>query len=306
MSYPAVILAAGRGNRMGELGNRVPKPLLPVGNEPIISHQLRLLHALGVRVAHIVVGHRATDIVRFLGDDAYGIRIQYVEQGEQLGIAHAVGTLRKVLTSPFLLLLGDYFFVAQDPRRLVQRLDEGHSAMLAVREPNVRLIAESCELRVGHDDLVMELIEKPSRPRGNLKGCGFYALQPEICDYIARTPRTALRNEYELTVSLDLFVRDGNPLHAETMDVWDHNFTHPFDVLDCNMKWLQNNNCHSFVAESAVVDAEAELINVVVGDQASIAKNARLKNVVVFPGACVETGETIQQALATRHGIVRA
>jgi len=306
LSYPAVILAAGRGNRMGELGNRVPKPLLPVGNEPIIGHQLRMLHALGVRVAYIVVGHRATDVMRFLGDGgAYGIRIQYVEQSEQLGIAHAVGTLRQLLTGPFLLLLGDYFFVAQDPRRLVTRLDEGHSAILAMRESDVGLIAESCELRIGHDDLVMELIEKPIRPRGNIKGCGFYALQPEICDYIARTPRTALRNEYELTVSLDLFVRDGNPLHAETMNIWDHNFTRPLDVLDCNMKWLQNNNHDSFVATSAVVDAAAELINVVVGDQATIAKNARLTNVVVFPGTRIEAGAMVHQALATPDGILR-
>jgi hypothetical protein len=90
----------------------------------------------------------------------------------------------------------------------------------------------------GEHGLVTSLIEKPMRPRGNIKGCGFYALQPEICDYIARTPRTALRDEYEFTLTLDLFVRDGNPLHAETMAVWDHNFTYPFDVLDCNLTWL--------------------------------------------------------------------
>jgi dTDP-glucose pyrophosphorylase len=307
LTYPAVILAAGRGHRMGELGNWVPKPLLPVGNQPIISHHLRMLHTLGVRVAHIVVGHRAADIVRFLGDGgAYGISIRYVEQSEQLGIAHALGTLRQSLTTPFLLLLGDYFFVAQNPRRLVQRLDQGSSALLAVREPDVRIIAESYELRVDRDGLITGLVEKPRRPRGDLKGCGFYALQPEIFDYIARTPRTALRNEYELTVTLDLFARDGNALHAETMEVWDQNFTRPADVLDCNMQWLENHKCRKFVAHSAVVAPGAELINVVVGEEASIAGNARLQNVVVFPGASVTSGDTIQRALATLHGVVRA
>ena len=79
----------------------------------------------------------------------------------------------------------------------------------AKREADPRLISESCELRVGEHGLVTSLIEKPMRPRGAVKGCGFYALQPEICDYIARTPRTALRDEYEFTLTLDLFVRDG-------------------------------------------------------------------------------------------------
>jgi NDP-sugar pyrophosphorylase family protein len=305
--YPAVILAAGRGNRMGELGNRVPKPLLPVGDEPIIGHQLRMLQALGVREAHVVVGHRAPDVVRFLGDgSAYGIELRYVEQTEQLGIAHAVGTLRRTLTTPFLLLLGDYFFIAEDPSRLVHCLDQGHSAQLAKREADPRLISESCELRIGEHGLVTSLIEKPMRPRGDIKGCGFYALQPEICDYIARTPRTALRDEYEFTLTLDLFVRDGNPLHAETMAVWDHNFTYPFDVLDCNLTWLDNQKLRVFVAQSAIVGSDVELDNVVIGGNAHVARNARLRDVVVFPGARVEAGEAIQEALATPHGIVRA
>ncbi len=305
--YQAVILAAGRGNRMGELGNRVPKPLLPVGDEPIIGHQLRMLHELGVREAHVVVGHRAPDVVRFLGDGSgYGIELRYVEQTEQLGIAHAVGTLRRMITGPFLLLLGDYFFLAEDPARLVRRLDQGHSAQLTKHEPDPHLISESCELRVGEDGLVSALVEKPMRPRGNIKGCGFYALQPEICDYVARTPRTALRDEYEFTLTLDLFVRDGNPLHAETMAVWDHNFTYPFDVLDCNMTWLDNRKLKNFVAQTASVCTSVELDNVVIGGHAHVDKNARLRDVVVFPGARVEAGETIQEALATPHGIVRA
>ena len=203
------------------------------------------------------------------------------------------------------MLLGDYFFLAENPRQLVRRLEQGRSAMLAKREADARLITESCELRLGADGRVESLIEKPMRPRSNLKGCGFYALQPEIFDYVARTPRTALRNEYEFTVSLDLFVRDGHPFHAEEMAVWDHNFTYPFDVLDCNMTWLENEKRQSFVASSAVVDAEAELINVVVGNQARVAR-AHLKNVVVFPGARIDAGQTIQQALATPDGVYRA
>ena len=306
LSYPAVILAAGRGSRMGALGDQVAKPLLPVGDEPIIGHQLRMLHALGVRKAFVVVGHRAADLVSCLGDGtAYGMSLQYVEQTEQLGIAHAVGKLRRLLDTPFLLLLGDYFFFAEAPRRLVQRLDQGHSAMLAKRETEPRLISDSCELRLGADGLVESLIEKPMRPRGNLKGCGFYALQPEIFDYVARTPRTALRDEYEFTISLDLFVRDGFPFHAEQMAVWDHNFTYPLDVLDCNMRWLENEKRKSFVAASARVNEHAELTNVVVGNQARIAR-ARLINVVVFPNARIPAGRTIQQALATPHGIYLA
>jgi ADP-glucose pyrophosphorylase len=89
------------------------------------------------------------------------------------------------------------------------------------------------------------------------------------------------------------------------MTVWDHNFTYPLDVLDCNMTWLQNRKVRAFVAQSAVVSADVELDDVVVGGNAHVAKNARLRQVVVFPDARIEAGESIQEALATPHGIVR-
>ena len=90
------------------------------------------------------------------------------------------------------------------------------------------------------------------------------------------------------------------------MAVWDHNFTYPFDVLDCNMTWLDNQKLRNFVAQTASVGTSVELDNVVIGGHAHVDENARLRDVVVFPGARVEAGETIQEALATPHGIVMA
>ncbi|GAA5074742.1 sugar phosphate nucleotidyltransferase [Lysobacter panacisoli] len=305
MSYPAVILAAGRGSRMGNLGTQVQKALLPVGDEPIIGHHLHMLRSIGVEQVHVVVGHRSSDVEAFVGDGtAYGLRVTYVVQSTQLGIAHAVAQLRSKLCGPFLLLLGDYFFIADEPRRMIQRLDEGVSAILAKQEPDAGLIVQSCELRLGAGNLVSCLVEKPVRPAGNLKGCGLYALQPEIFDYISRTPRTCLRDEYELTVSLDMFARDGHPLRAEVMPVWDHNLTYPMDVLVCNMEWLERHRETRFFAASASVDPSAELVNVVVGPQARIGSGARLNNVVVFPRARVAARACIENALATTMGVV--
>jgi NDP-sugar pyrophosphorylase family protein len=302
-SYTAVILAAGCGKRMGELGRNHPKALLPIGDAPVVEHQLRMLRDLGVRSASVVVGYRAADVVRYLGDgDGFGVKLSYFEQPRQLGSAHALNLVRSNLTKPFLLLLGDYFFLADAPERLVARLDNGGSAIMTKCERDPRLIAEGCELITDQTGQVIELVEKPVRPRGNLKGCGFYSLQPPVVDYVARTPRTALRNEYEVTVALDLFVKAGHQLYAEQMEIWDHNFTYPSDVLKCNLEWLRRRGVPHFVDDGAVIENGAILERAVVGSGARISRGAALTDVVVFPGALVPPGETIRSALVTPYG----
>jgi NDP-sugar pyrophosphorylase family protein len=302
--YMAVVLAAGYGKRMGDLGLYYPKALLPVGDAPVIGHQLRMLRRLDVRSAAVVVGHRAADVAQYLGDGSrLGVKLTYVEQVRQLGSAHAVGLLRNRLPEPFLLLLGDYFISADAPERLLARLDDGECAIVAKRENDSRLIAESCELITDGSSRIIELIEKPVLPKGNLKGCGFYALQPGVMDYITRTPRSALRDEYELTISLDLYVKAGHILHAEQMQLWDQNFTCPSDVLECNLEWLRRRGELYFVGEGAVVEDGARLENVIIGADARVSRGVALRDVVVFPGATVPPDEAIRGALVTPYGI---
>jgi len=129
-----VILAGGQGSRMGALGEQYPKALLPIGNEPVIVHQLRLLESLGVRDVKVVVGHRAEDFARVIGNgSAYGVHVEFIDQGPRLGSAHALGRARAQLHDRFILLLGDYYFVPSEPERMLRRLADGASAIAVKR-----------------------------------------------------------------------------------------------------------------------------------------------------------------------------
>lgn len=300
-----VILAAGRGSRMGAVGEDYPKALLPVANEPLIGHHLRLLRGLGVQEVYVVVGHRATDVVSALGaGEAYGVRLHYVEQGAPLGSAHALGRVRPHVRAPFLLILGDYFFSVSDPARLARCLLDGRgSAIAAKREPDRRLLSEACELQVDTRGRLLGIVEKPASPVGTLKGCGFYALRPDFFDAIARTPRTALRDEYELTLALQLYVEAGHPVYAEEIVEWDRNFTRPEDILECNIQWLEQAGRNELVAEEAYIEQGIQLERTVVGRYARVTRGSRLEEVVVFAGARFEHGSSIRRALVTREGL---
>jgi NDP-sugar pyrophosphorylase family protein len=116
-----VILAAGLGSRMGELSKRCPKPLQKVGGVPIISHQLNYMKKLGISEVIIVVNYLSKMIEEYLGDgEKHELHIKYVRQEERLGIAHAVGQLEELIDRPFLLFLGDIFFIPNNLNRMFE------------------------------------------------------------------------------------------------------------------------------------------------------------------------------------------
>ena len=300
-----VVLAAGRGRRFGPLGETYVKALLPVANDPVIAHQLRLMHSLGVRRVLVVVGHHAEDVSAALGSgERFGLEIEYVTQPNPLGSAHALGSVRAWVRSPFLLTLGDYYFVARDPEVMTRRLQRGDSVIATKHEPCAHLIREACGVVVDADDRVLDIVEKPVQPSTSVKGTGFYALTPDFFDAVNRTPRTALRDEYELTVSLEIFVRSGHRLYGEPIIEWDNNITRPGDLLDCNLEWLDRHHVSRLVGDEASVDEATELEQTVVGRGAVLRGARRLKQVVVFPGAQSLDGAPMERSLLTPSGAI--
>ena len=306
MQVTGVILAAGRGRRMGGLGEAYPKTLLPVGDRSIIGHHIRLLVQLGIRDVIVVVGHHADQVAAALERDADpAARIRLAPQEEVLGSAHALQRVRPMVSGPLIVLLGDYYFRATNAAAMMGRLAQGACAIAVKREPEPRLVAEACAVDTDPSGRVIDIVEKPMIPGTRLKGCGMYACTPDFFDALGRTPRTALRNEYELTVALELHVRSGRPMYAEEIVQWDANLTRPIDLLECNLRWLEETRQTSFAASEARIDPGAILSGAIVGAGASIGRGARVSDSVVFPSGCVAPGGAIERALVTPAGTVQ-
>jgi dTDP-glucose pyrophosphorylase len=305
--YAGVILAAGRGRRMGELGDDYSKALLPVANEALIVYHLKLMHTIGVRNVYVVVGHRVEDVVQTIGDDSqYGLSITYVEQGKPLGIAHALAQVRPYIHIPFFVCLGDYYFSSPNPAGILARSHEASgSAVVALAEPNQARLSQGCALKTDHAGRVVDVVEKPHSPKsGTLRSGGFYVFQPTFFDAITRTPRTALRDEYELTTALDIYVKSGFEVFAEKIVTWDTNFTHPDDVIECNLRWLRDHGMNSLCHADAEVNIGATLDHVVIGAHAHITRATRMNEVVVFPNASFDGHGALFRSLITPTSLI--
>lgn len=305
-TYVGAILAGGRGTRLGPLGLSLPKALVPVANRPLIAHHLDALRRIGVRDVLVVVGPGGDRVSNALGDGAdVGVHVRYVEQGEPLGSAHAVARLAPYVHGPLVLILGDYYFEAPALKRMLGLAGGGaRSVMAAKREPDRAALAEACVLETDGDGRVLGVVEKPKSPATDLKGCGVYVLQPAVFDAIARTPRTALRDEYELTVALDLHVRAGGPLVAAEVIEADVNVTRTEDVLRCNLAWLARSGRRQLIGAAARIPPGTALEDAVVGDNVAIEQPTVLRRVVIFEGARIGGAEPIEDALVTRDEVL--
>ena len=107
-----VVLAAGQGTRMSPLSINFPKPLLEIGNRSIIEHHHDIFLQNNISKSIVVTGKNIGQFTEYFSKrDESSINIEYINQNEPMGIAHAVAKAEPYINGPFILSLGDIFFI---------------------------------------------------------------------------------------------------------------------------------------------------------------------------------------------------
>ncbi|MEQ1860118.1 MAG: sugar phosphate nucleotidyltransferase [Chthoniobacteraceae bacterium] len=199
MINQAVILAAGRGTRMKDLTDELPKPMLVVRGRPILEHIVEGLRDAGIRRVLLVVGYRE-DVVRgHFGDGvAHGVAIEYVTQVVQDGTGRVVELAKAFVGSePFILSYGDILIHAENYRRLV---DLGEAEGIISVKHNPGEIAKGGAIFVDANFTVTDVREKPGEgePTSPWYNAGVYSFRPSIFTHTATIEKSP-RGEYELT-----------------------------------------------------------------------------------------------------------
>jgi dTDP-glucose pyrophosphorylase len=303
-----VILAAGKGTRMRPFSERWPKPVLPVLGKPLMAYQLEMMASLGIRKVVVVIGHLGHEVVRALGDGSkWGVSIQYVEQEEMLGIAHAVSRLESHVDRPFFLFLGDIFFVTENLRGMLDRFRAANlgGVLACKREPNLEAIKRNFVVLTDGTGVVHRVVEKPRFPRTDLKGCGIYLFDQSFFDAVRRTPRTAMRNEYEITDSIQIFLDDGYKVEAAEVVKADMNVSYPADLLDLNLLLLQQSGKAEWIAPDVTIGKGSKVARSVAMAGAEVGDGCELVECLLFPGAKVPAGRVRRRSIFTADAEIR-
>jgi dTDP-glucose pyrophosphorylase len=221
----AVILAAGKGTRMKELTNEVPKPMLRVKGKPILHHILEgLRDAANIREFCIITGWKAEVTEDYFGDGAaFGATVCYTRQLVQDGTGKAPELAKAFVGSDdFLLTYGDILVEPGTYQQMLKRFGEDKfSGLLTVTEG--KDVTKGGLNFFDENFCLKRLIEKPSpaqlaqlRSEGWLKpgqpvwyNAGIYIFRPMLFDFTARLHKSP-RGEYELTDAISAMVAAGH------------------------------------------------------------------------------------------------
>jgi NDP-sugar pyrophosphorylase family protein len=208
----AVILAAGRGTRMGELTEDLPKPMLRIGGRPILEHLLERLIKAGYSEALIVTGYRAELIEDYFKN--YRLPVRFVRQPVLNGTATAALLARAFVGSAdFLLTFGDILADASVYREILNKLrqEPAAEAILGVKEVDDPY--QGAAVYADSEGRVTRIVEKP--PRGasstHWNSAGIYAFRTSIFEQLQRAPKSP-RGEYELTSGVSQLIESGKLL----------------------------------------------------------------------------------------------
>lgn len=308
-NFVGVILAAGKGTRMLPLTARWPKAVLPILGLALARHHIETMRAVGIRKIFVVIGHLGYEVVRALGDGtALGVSLEYVEQPETLGIAHALGRLERHIHGPFLLFLGDVYFVSSELGTMMDLFARGGVAgVLASKvEERPEMIRRNFAILAEPDGTVRRVIEKPRSVENKLKGCGIYLFGPEVFDAIRRTPRTPMRDEYEITDSIQILIDSGHRLLHSNVVQEDLNLTIPEDLLAVNAWELKRRGLDNLFLGDAPPDLTGRAVHgVVAGAGVTLGPGAELRNCVIFDGCAIAAGACLANAIVTPDGVLQ-
>jgi dTDP-glucose pyrophosphorylase len=191
----AVIMAGGRGERLRPFTDTVPKPMLIVGDKPIIEHNIDRLIKFGITDIIICIRYLSEVIIDHLGDgSSKGINITYLHEDDPLGTIGALGSIEGINTDHILLMNSDILTNIDFEDFFNHYLNNGSAMCIASIPYQIQVPYAVLNIK---DNQILSFIEKPSYTY--YSNAGIYLLNRELQNFI---PKDTFYNATDLMQSL--------------------------------------------------------------------------------------------------------
>lgn len=303
-----LVLSGGAGTRLRPITHTSAKQLVPVANKPVLFYGLEAMRAAGIDDVGIVVGETRAEIEAAVGDGSrFGLGVTYLPQEAPLGLAHAVLIAEEFLgDSPFVMYLGDNLLkegIAPFVRDFERSEPDALILLQRVEDPSGYGIAEL------QDGRVVQLVEKPEKPRSDLALVGVYLFTSAVFESVkAITP--SARGELEITDAIQHMIDRGLRVEPHTVTGWWKDTGKLDDMLEANRLILSTieSDVRGQVVESTlegqVQIGEGSLIErCTVRGPVVIGAGCRLSDTFVGPYTAISDGVVVEQA-EIEHSII--
>ena len=177
----AVILAGGKGTRLKPYTTVFPKPLMPIGDKPILEIVVQQLKSHGFDEIIMAVGHLAELIMAFFNEGSkYGVKIKYTREDQPLGTAGPLALMKEELSETFLMMNGDVLTTLDYSDLVNYHKINGAIATIALRKRDVKIDFGVVEL--DDSNSIVGYSEKPKIDY--LVSMGVYIFEPRVLEYV--------------------------------------------------------------------------------------------------------------------------
>lgn len=198
-----MIMAGGRGKRLSPLTDKIPKPMLPLGNKPIIEHNIDRLISYGITKIYISVKYLGEQLQEYFGDGTKkGVSIEYIWEDEPLGTAGALALVDNYGTDNVLLMNSDLFTNVDFEDLYLDMVKNDSDMVVASTEYKVDVPYAVFET---DGEKVVNFQEKPSYIYQS--NAGIYILNKKLID---RIPKNKF---YDITDLMENLVKEGGKLN---------------------------------------------------------------------------------------------
>lgn len=198
----AVIMAGGEGRRLRPITKKIPKPMINVGDKPIIENIINAFVEIGIEKIYISVSYKAEVIEDYLKKyTCHGVKIEYLEEHKKLGTAGALALLPEIPLKPFIVINAD-IVTKTNFARLIEFHNQHRCVMTIAATQFEFNIPYGVLNRSGHYILGIE--EKPEQKL--LCNAGIYMINPEVLPIIPKN------TEFNMTDLINELVRKGLPI----------------------------------------------------------------------------------------------
>jgi glucose-1-phosphate thymidylyltransferase len=311
-----VMPLAGKGTRLRPHTHVVPKPLLKVGDKPVLSYILDDLRELGVHEAVCITGHLKERVEEFMAREYPDFEAVYVEQKEQRGTADAIAMAEPYVREELLIIFVDTLFDAD--LSLVRRLPEGVSGVIWAKE--VEDYQRFGVIVTDDEGYMQRIVEKPSEPVSRFANIGLYYIRDwellfEGIRHVMDSP-PGPSGEYYLTDAFQYMVDNGGRILTVPIEGW-YDAGKPETLLETNAHVLSTTRGRRpdpvpegvtvvdpvHVAEGVTLEGCEIGPNVTLGAGATV-RNSRLRDSIVDENATIE-GCDLHDSLIGRNVRVR-
>lgn len=239
----ALILAAGFGTRLSPITDIIPKPLIPVLNRPVIEYNINFLKYYGIKDLCINLHHNGEKIEKFLGNGKkFGVKIKYLKEKEILGTGGAIGSMRDLVNSPFVVINSDTIFDFDLDQMINSHYKSESKVTLGVISSSPK--DSRAVLTVDENFKVVRMLEasfQKNIPEGNAIFTGIHIIDPSLLEYIPENIFTSITSYVYKRM-----VQQKEHINAVFIDGrwWD--IGTPDDYLECTFELMKNLPLHYF------------------------------------------------------------